>query len=63
MTKFSVSYARKVQTRPYENLSVYLIEEFDTDEISQDDAFSRVNATVERWIEEKLQSMGIDEDR
>lgn len=63
MTKFSVSYARKVQTRPYENLSVYLIEEFDTDEISQDDAFSRVHTTVEKWIEEKLKSMGIDEDR
>lgn len=59
MAKFSVSYSRKVQTKQYENMTIFLTEEFDTDEVSQDYAFSQVRATVERWITEELQAMGV----
>jgi len=59
MAKFSVSYSRKVQTKQYENMTIFLTEEFDTDEVSQDYAFSQVRATVERWITEELKAMGV----
>lgn len=61
MTKFSVSYSRKVQTKAYENMTIFLTNEFDTDETSHDDAFSQTRDTVEKWIKEELQSLGIEE--
>ena len=59
MTKFSVSYSKKVQTKQYENMTIFLTEEFDTDEVSHDYAFAKVRTKVEQWIVEELQSMGI----
>ncbi len=61
MGKFSVSYSRKVQTKQYENMTIFLTEEFDTDEVSHDYAFSKVRATVEKWIAEELRTMGVRE--
>ena len=59
MTKFSVSYSKKVQTKQYENMTIFLTEEFDTDEVSHDYAFAKVRAKVEQWIVEELQAMGV----
>ena len=57
MTKFTVSYSRKVQTRQYENMTISLTEEFNIHEDSHDAAFSQTRTIVERWITEALQSL------
>ena len=54
MGKFSVSYTRKVQTVPYENVTVSLTREFDEDEVSHDEAFKEVRDTVETWVNYEL---------
>lgn len=59
MAKFSVSYARKVQTLPYENITVNLTAEFDDDEVPHDYAFSTVRDKVELWLKNELDSMGL----
>ena len=59
MTKFSVSYTRKVQTRPYENITINLTSEFDTDEVSFDYAHSQIRSKVEEWIKDDLQFLGV----
>lgn len=59
MAKFSVSYARKVQTQPYENMTVNLTAEFDNEEVSYDYAFSTVRAKVEFWLKNELEMMGL----
>ena len=55
MGKFSVSYTRKVQTVPYENVTISLTREFDEDECSPDHAFKEVRDTVEQWVAAELQ--------
>ena len=55
MGKFSVSYTRKVQTVPYENVTVNLTREFDEDEMPYDHAFKEVRDTVARWVDAELQ--------
>ena len=54
MGKFSVSYTRKVQTVPYENVTVNLTREFDEDLCSPDQAFKEVRETVAKWIDAEL---------
>ena len=49
-----MSYARKVQTMPYENVTISLTREFDEDEVSHDDAFKEVRDTVETWVNYEL---------
>ena len=55
MTKFTVSFSRKVQTKQYENMTVSLSEEFDSSDFPPDVAFSMVKRRVERWIKTELQ--------
>lgn len=59
MTKFNVTYTRKVQTVPYENLTISLSQEFDDDEVSYDYAFKEVRDRVNRWIDVELQMLGV----
>ena len=49
-----MSYARKVQTMPYENVTIGLTREFNEDEVSHDDAFKEVRDTVETWVNYEL---------
>jgi len=57
--KFSISYARKVQTVQFENITVTLTREFDEDEISPDYAFKEVRDKVNLWLNNELKSMGL----
>ncbi len=57
MGKFSVTYTRKVQTMPYENVTISLTQEFDEDEVSYDYAFKEVRDRVTRWIDVELQML------
>lgn len=59
MAKFSISYSRKVQTIPYENITVTLTAEFDDEDITHDGAFSMVREKVTRWIEQDLVMLGL----
>ena len=59
MNKFSISYSRKVQTVPYENVTVSLTREFDEGEMSYDEAFKEVRDTVEVWVNYELQVLGV----
>ena len=51
MTKYTITYERKVQVRPYEMLTIGLTEEFDAEEALWGDAFNLVKAKVNQWIE------------
>ncbi len=59
MTKFSITYARKVQTIPYENITISLTREFDEDEISHDYALKEVRDAVNRWVNTELKILGV----
>jgi len=58
MGKFSITYVRKVQTQPYENVTIGLTQEFE-DKMSHDDAFKEVRDRVEVWINYELQILGL----
>jgi len=59
MAKFSIIYTRKVQTVPYENITISLSQEFDDDEVSYDYAFKEVRDRVARWIDVELKMLGL----
>jgi len=59
MGKFSITYVRKVQTQPYENVTIGLTQEFDEGKVSHDDAFKEVRDRVEMWINYELQVLGL----
>lgn len=50
MTKFTITYGRKVQIRPYEMLDISLLKEFDTKDSFESEAFVRVANQVDQWI-------------
>jgi len=50
MTKFAISYERKVQVRQYEMLTIGLLQEFDTETSYQSEAFVKVANQVDEWI-------------
>lgn len=53
--KYVVGYSRKVQTVPYENVAISLQMDFRFDH-DKDEAFKLVRDTVERWLDESLNS-------
>ena len=53
MAKYTITYERKVQIRPYEMLTIGLTEEFDAEEAFWGDAFNVVKDKVNRWIKEE----------
>ena len=50
MTKFTITYERKVQVRPYEMLSIGLEREYDTKDAFESEAFVKVANQVDLWI-------------
>ena len=50
MTKFAISYERKVQVRQYEMLTIGLLQEFDTKDSFESEAFVKVANQVCEWI-------------
>ena len=59
MGKFNVTVTRKVQTIPYENVTISLSQEFDDNEVSFDYAFKEVRDRVAKWIDVELQMLGV----
>lgn len=53
MTKYTITYHRKVQVREYEMLDIGLAQEFDTKVVLATEAFTIVKDTVNRWIAEE----------
>ena len=58
MTKYTITYQRKVQVRPYEMLTVGLVHEFDHQLTGHDEGFTYVKETVDRWIETEKSRLG-----
>jgi len=50
MTKFTITYQRKVQVRQYEMLEIGLIRECDTKTSYESEAFVKVANQVDDWI-------------
>ena len=50
MTKFTITYQRKVQVRPYEMLDIGLTQEFDTKGSFASEAFVKIANQVDEWI-------------
>ena len=50
MTKYTITYERKVQIRPYEMLTIGLAEEFDSERNRKPEAFDFVKTRVDMWI-------------
>ena len=59
MAKYTVSYSRTVQVKPYENLKIGLSEEYDTDEVPREWAFNKTREKVEEQIQASLKYLGI----
>jgi len=59
MGKFSILYSRKVQTHPYENVTITLTIEFDDKDTTHDGAFSLVREKVNQWVEQELIMLGL----
>jgi len=58
MTKYTLTYGRKVQTRPYEMLTIELSHEFETSLTGHDEAFMYVRDTVDKWIKLEKNRLG-----
>lgn len=58
MAKFSVEYSRTVRVKAYEIVKIGLVEEFDDEFTSYDEAFCNVQAHVQIWIEQELERLG-----
>jgi len=50
MAKFSIEYKRTVRVQKYETLTIGMINEFDTDDITMDAAGELVKNYVNAWI-------------
>ena len=50
MAKYTITYERKVQIRPYEMLTIGLAEEFDSERNRKPEAFDFVKTRVDMWI-------------
>lgn len=53
MGKYTITYERKVQIRPYEMLAIGLTEEFEEELVGKAEAFDRVRIQVYKWIAEE----------
>jgi len=58
MAKYTITYQRKVQVRPYEMLTIGLVQEFETSLTGHDEGFIYVKETVDRWIEYERSRLG-----
>lgn len=58
MTKFVITYQRKVQVKSYEMLEIGLNHEFETSITGTDEALTYVRDTVTRWIEVEKNRLG-----
>ncbi|MBA7630972.1 hypothetical protein ES703_38499 [subsurface metagenome] len=54
MTKYTITYQRKVQVRQYEMLTIGLAQEFETSLTGHDEGFTYVRDTVNRWIDAEM---------
>ena len=59
MAKFTVSYSRTVPVRPFENVKIGLIEEYDSDDVPREWAFAKTRERVEEQIKATLHELGI----
>lgn len=59
MGKCQISYSRKVQTIPYENVAVNYSREFDEAEENAYDVFREVRDFVNEMLEDEFQRMHI----
>jgi len=57
MSKYSVTYGRKVQTAPYQMMDVSLTMESDSDETKPNVGFQITRALVEDWIDVGTKSL------
>ena len=57
--KYQINYSRKIQTLPYESLSVTYSMEFHEDEIDVDRAYEVCRDSVNERLDTELTRMGI----
>lgn len=53
--KFSIEYRRTVRVQKYETLTIGMINEFDTDDISFVNALTHTRAYINEWIMHDLE--------
>jgi len=58
MTRYTLTYGRKVQTRQYEMLTIELSHEFETGLTGHDEAFTYMKETVSLWIQAERNRLG-----
>ncbi|GAH70783.1 unnamed protein product [marine sediment metagenome] len=59
---YTIEYKRTVRPRPYETVTIGLLEEFDEAHHKQLMHYQSVKAQVDKWCEEALEEFGEDED-
>lgn len=60
MTKYTITYQRKVQVKPYEMLTIGLAHEFETSLTGHDEGFTYVKDLVNRWILQEQLRLGAE---
>jgi hypothetical protein len=58
---YSIEYRRTVRPRPYETVTIGLLEEFQGAQRDYEKHFQGLKAQVDKWCEEALQEFGDDE--
>jgi len=58
MTHYTLTYGRKIQTRPYEMLTIELSHEFETSLTGHDEAFTYMRDWVDGKIEAERRRLG-----
>lgn len=58
MTKYTITYQRKVQVKPYEMLTIGLTEEFEGSSDLKIIDYTAVRNHVDNWIEQEKRRLG-----
>ena len=57
---YTIEYKRTARVRPYETVTISLMEEFDVGLINYEKHYQGIKAQVDKWVEEALEEFGED---
>ena len=55
---YTIEYKRTVRPRPYETVTIGLLEEFTGEELYLEGSYQGLKAQVDKWAEEALEEFG-----
>lgn len=58
---FTIEYKRTIRVRPYETVTIGLLEEFDALPTQQDSCYQSIKVQVDYWVDQAREEFGGDE--